>query len=57
MQLSLNLLQAPPCPESAVWEHLSEAERQAIVARLGGMILRAALGQTGTENTGENNDV
>ena len=57
MQLSLNLLQAPPRPESAVWEHLSEAERQAIVAQLGGMILRAALGQTDTEDTGENNDV
>lgn len=50
MQLSLNLLEAPPRPELAVWEQLSEEERQAVVAQLAGMILGAALGEAGEES-------
>ena len=35
-QLSLNLLEARPRPELAVWERLSEEERRAAVALLAG---------------------
>jgi hypothetical protein len=44
MQLSLNLLEVPPRSETAVWERLSAAQRQAVVAELAGMILGIALG-------------
>ena len=44
MQLSLDLLESPPRPEAVVWRQLSEAELQAVVVALAGMILAAALG-------------
>jgi hypothetical protein len=50
VQLSLNLLEDPPPPELAVWSQLSEEQRQAVVARLAGMILGAAMGETGEES-------
>jgi hypothetical protein len=50
VQLSLNLLEAPPRPELAVWEQLSEEERQAVVVQLAGLILTAALGAADQES-------
>ena len=41
MQLSLDLLESPA--QTLVWKQLSEAERQAVVGELAGMILAAAL--------------
>jgi len=50
VQLSLNLLEAPPRPELAVWTQLSEEERQAVVAQLAGMVLGAAVGKADEES-------
>lgn len=50
MQLTLSLLEDPPRPEAAVWEQLSEEDREAVVAQLAAMILGAALGASGEES-------
>jgi predicted Fe-S protein YdhL (DUF1289 family) len=43
VQLSLNFLQTPPRPETAVWERLDDQQRQAIVARLAQLIAKVAV--------------
>ena len=43
MQLSLNFLQTPPRPETAVWERLDDQQRQVVVHRLARLLVKAAL--------------
>ena len=46
MQLSLNLDDRGPPPETTVWETLNEHQRQAVVALLARLIAKAAVGSS-----------
>lgn len=50
MQLSLNLDDRGPRPETTVWETLNEPQRQAVVALLARLIAKAAAGAARQES-------
>lgn len=50
MQLSLNLDDPGPRPETTVWETLNEHQRQTVVALLARLIAKAAAGAARQES-------